>query len=188
MANNQVEIEVKFRLENLSVLEEKIKSAGGQLLHRDTFQRTVRMDTPDEQLENKKVFLRVRDGEKKVMTVKTKIPNTGENFKISQELEVEVSDISLVEKMLETLGFTKKLIMEKYRTEYELLGTFVALDRLPFGNYLEIEGEQGEIEKVIDILGLTDKERLVSTYWHLFDDYRKDNGLTDENIVFSSTN
>lgn len=184
MANNQIEVEVKFRIGDLGLLENKIKNVGGRELHKNIFQRTIRMDTPKESLRDRGVFLRVRDGEKKVMTVKSKISGADENFKERQELEIEVNDISLAEQMMESLGFTQKWIMEKYRTEYELDRTVLALDHLPFGDYLEIEGEKAEIEKVINLLDLQDEERLVNSYWHLFDDYKKTNSLTGENIVF----
>ncbi|HEY5589237.1 MAG TPA: class IV adenylate cyclase [Candidatus Paceibacterota bacterium] len=184
MANNLIEVEVKFKIDDLSILEEKIKAVGAKELHKNIFQRTVKMDTPDESLRQKGVFLRVRDGEKKIMTVKSKLPELVKNFKEREELEIEISDVELAEKMLKVLGFTQKRIMEKYRTEYELEGTILALDRLPFGNYLEIEGDKDLIEKVIKILGLENLERNIHTYWHLFDEYKKANNLQGEDIVF----
>ncbi|MEI6494456.1 MAG: class IV adenylate cyclase [bacterium] len=184
MVNNSIEVEIKFKIQDLIILEEKVKAAGGKELHRNIFQRTVRMDTSEGSLKGRGVFLRVRGGEKNIMTVKSKLPDSDENFKERKELEIEISDISLAEQMLSTLGFTEKWIMEKYRTEYELLGTTLALDRLPFGDYLEIEGDKDPIEKVVKILGLENQERFTNTYWHLFDDYKKTNNLTGENIVF----
>lgn len=184
MANNLIEIEIKFKIDDLSILEDKIKTAGGKVLHKNTFQRAVRVDTPDESLQQRGVFLRVRDGEKKTMTVKSKISGSDEKFKERQELEIEISDVELAEKMLFKLGYTKKWIMEKYRTEYELEGAILALDRLPFGNYLEIEGDKDLIEKVIKILELEDSERNIHSYWHLFEEFKKANNLQGEDIVF----
>lgn len=186
MTNNLIETEVKFKIQDLEELEKKIKLVKGKELHRNVFQRTVRMDTSDEQLIKRGVFLRVRDGEKKIMTVKSKLSGGDEKFKERQELEIEISDVKLAEKMMFELGFTKKWIMEKYRTEYELIGTILALDKLPFGNYLEIEGDKDSIEKAIRILGLENEERITNTYWHLFDDYKKENNLNGENIIFNN--
>lgn len=186
MINNSIEIEVKFKILDLQVLEEKVKAVGGKELHKNIFQQSVRVDTPEELLRQKGVFLRVRSGEKKTMTVKSRIPGSDKKFKEREELEIEISDVELAEKMLFTLGFTQKWIMEKYRTEYELMGTILALDHLPFGDYLEIEGEKDSIEKVVKILELEKQERIISTYWHLFDDYKKINNLTGENIVFDN--
>lgn len=184
MACDSLEIEIKFKVADLGVLEQKIIAVGGKELHHNVFQRTVKLDTPDQSLRQREVFLRVRDGERKVMTVKSKVPNSDEKFKEREELEIEISDVVLAEKMLNKLGFTEKLIMEKYRTEYELAGAILALDLLPFGNYLEIEGEKKQIETVIKLLGLETEERLATTYWHLFNDFKKENNLTGENIVF----
>jgi adenylate cyclase class 2 len=186
MANNQIEVEIKFKIFDLSVLEEKIKTIGGRELHRNSFQKTIRMDTKEESLQKKGIFLRVRGGEKKTMTVKSRLPNSDKNFKEREELEIEISDVELAEKMLFTLGFTEKWIMEKYRTEYELAGTILALDHLPFGDYLEIEGDKSSIENVVQMLGLEKQERFVNTYWHLFDDYKKANNLTGEDVIFDS--
>jgi adenylate cyclase class 2 len=184
MANNLIETEVKFKIENLSELEEKIKLIKGKELHRNVFQKTVMMDTIDEQLTKKGVSFRVRDGEKKIMTVKIKLQESDKRFKERQELEIEVSNVELAEKMMFELGFTKKLIMEKYRTEYELVGTILALDKLPFGNYLEIEGDKDSIEEAIRILKLENEDRITDTYWHLFDDYKKENNLNKKDIIF----
>jgi len=184
MTNNSIEIEVKFKIKDLSILEEKIISVGGEKIHNDVFQKTTRMDTQEESLLKRGVFLRVRDGEKKVITVKSDIPERDEKFKEKQELEIEVSDILLAEKIMSELGFTKKWIMEKYRTEYGLNKTILALDKLPFGNYLEIEGDKNSIEETIKILGLENEKRITNSYWHLFDEYKKENNLTGENIVF----
>lgn len=186
--NNLIETEVKFKIQDLLELEKNIKSIGGKELHRNVFQRTVMMDTSEEQLIKRGVFLRVRDGEKKIMTVKSKLLGGDEKFKERQELEIEIGDVELAEKMMFELGFTKKWIMEKYRTEYELVDTILALDKLPFGNYLEIEGDKDSIEEAIRILGLENEERITNTYWHLFDDYKKENNLNGEDIVFDNKN
>lgn len=184
MTNNSIETEIKFQVEDLAALAEKIKSVGGVGLHLNSFQRTILKDTPDLQLRGRGVFLRVRDGEKKIMTVKSKVPGSDEKFKERQELEIEVSDVAMAERMLDVLGFTEKWIMEKYRSEYLLEGTVLALDRLPFGNYLEIEGGKDSIDKVVKILELENETRLTSTYWHLFDEYKQANNLAGDNIVF----
>ncbi|MEK9183490.1 MAG: CYTH domain-containing protein, partial [Patescibacteria group bacterium] len=97
-------------------------------------------------------------------------------------------DIKKAIEILNHLGFTKEHIMEKYRTEYKLGEVILALDKLPFGDYLEIEGEKEKIEKAISALGLDGDKRLICSYWHLFDDYNQEHGITapDENIFFDS--
>lgn len=188
MDNLPVEIEVKFLITNLSNLEEKIKKLGGTLLHNHIFQRTVLFDLPSGELASHDTFLRIRSGEKKVMTVKTKIATPDSSFKERQELEIEISDVSLAEKMLETLGYTTKRIMEKYRTEYSLGDVVLALDHLSFGDYLEIEGNKASIEKAITSLDLNDLPRLTVSYWELFADYQTAQQKTGQDIVFKETN
>ena len=45
---------------------------------------------------------------------------------------------------LEALGYQKSGYYEKYRTTYELEEALIMLDELPFGSFLEIEGETVE--------------------------------------------
>ena len=47
-------------------------------------------------------------------------------------------------KFLEALGYQKSIYYEKYRTTYELDETLIMLDELPYGNFVEIEGETVE--------------------------------------------
>jgi len=184
METNPIETEVKFRIAKLSALENKIKALEGKLLHQNVFQRTVRLDTQNESLKERGVFLRVRDGEKKIMTIKSSLSSSDIAFKMKEELEIEVSDVEMAERMLGKLGFTQKWIMEKYRTEYELDGTILALDHLPFGDYLEIEGDKTSIEAIIKILELERQERLTYSYWYLFNDYKRANNIVARDIIF----
>lgn len=61
----------------------------------------------------------------------------------------------------------------------------ISIDRLPFGNYAEIEGDEIKIEETIKLLDLENNERITVTYWDLHDRYNKEHGLSEENIVFS---
>ncbi len=43
--------------------------------------------------------------------------------------------------------------MEKYREKWEINGAEVVIDKLPMGNYIEIEGEEEkEIDRLIKVL------------------------------------
>lgn len=185
--DNNKEIEVKLLVADFSGLAEKIKVAGGVLLQPEFFQRTVRFDTPEQSLEANKTFLRVRTGDKNVVTLKRRIDGSeleARGLKEREEVETEVGDTEKVRQILNILGFTREFIMEKYRTDYHLDETVISLDRLPFGNFVEVEGEPEEIETTIQKIGLTEAERSARSYWGLFDEYKKKYNLSGENIVF----
>ena len=183
-SDKHLEIEVKFQIQDPGLLEQLILSIGGRVKHEEVFQRTVRFDTPEKELEKMGIFMRVRVGEKNVMTVKKKKSSADSNYFERNEWETEIGDPEILIDMLKTLGFSRLLIMEKYRKSYDLDGVTISIDRLPFGNFIETEGEKGKIEETIKALKLDQTSRVTVTYWDLHDAYNREHGLTEENIVF----
>lgn len=183
MTKDYIEKEIKVEVENpqqfLSLLiAKKAKKKG------EGFQRTIRMDTPDHDLEKQGTFLRVRTGGKNIVTLKKKIKTDGDVFE-RRELETEVKDPEMLADIFANLGFTKRYIMEKYRIDYEYKNTKISLDELPFGVFVEIEGEPADIKNVANELSLDLLNKIVVTYWDLFEKYKKKTNLKGENIVFS---
>lgn len=178
------EIEVKFKIENIDDIIEKIKKVGGWGGD-EIFQKTIRLDTPNDDLEKKGIFLRVRKEVADTMTVKIKNKHN-DNFFEREEYEIKIEDADKAALMLKAVGFLKERILEKYRREFsfEKSDTHVVVDRLPFGNYIEIEGSTTEIEKMIESLSLDSKKRIINTYWDLWRDFSEKNGRDKENITF----
>jgi adenylate cyclase class 2 len=183
MKNINREVEIKFEIKNSDFIREKLKKQGAKFIGK-VFERTIRFDTPDDGLEKNGNFLRLRTGFKNVITFKRKIKS--KDFKEREEIELEISDPEKMEIILKNLGFTKVRIMEKYREKWELNGAEIAIDKLPMGNFIEIEGREKSIKKVVNLLGLDFKNRLVCTYWDLWKDFTKKKGIKNENIVFSA--
>lgn len=73
-----------------------------------------------------------------------------------------------MEEILVSLGFTKKLIMEKYREKWQLPKVEVVIDELPFGNFMEIEASEEDITKTANKLGLKISDGLTQSYWELW--------------------
>jgi adenylate cyclase class 2 len=182
MKNNYIEKEIKIGVRNPKELLSLLSQKGAKKVG-EGFQRTTRMDTPRLDLEKRGTFLRVRTGGKDIVTLKKKIKTTGEVFE-RQELETEIKDPELLADIFANLGFTKRFIMEKYRLDYEYKGTKISLDELPFGMFIEIEGEPENIKNVADELNLDLSNKIVVTYWDLFEDYKKKMNQKGENIVF----
>ena len=64
--------------------------------------------------------------------------------------------------------------------------TEISIDKLPMGNFIEIEGEEKAIKKVVNILRLNFEDRITATYWDLWKEYAKRKGIKDENITFTA--
>jgi adenylate cyclase, class 2 len=148
----------------------------------DCFQKTVRRDTGNSDLEKKGISLRTRSDVKNVVTLKRKIKtkNKSEIFE-REEYETEVGDIKVMEDILEILGFDSVRIMEKHRIQGEFDDVTIVFDRLPFGLYMEIEGEEDQIKGVCDELKIDFSKRITKTYWELWDD---DENGGKKDIVF----
>ena len=67
--------------------------------------------------------------------------------------------------------------MEKYRINIKYMNIKLCIDELPFGIYLEIEGTRNKIEMVSNELGFNSKDRILETYWEIFDNFKNINGL-----------
>jgi len=56
-------------------------------------------------------------------------------------VEVQVADLVGARLVLESLGYLVVFEYEKYRTTYELDGVELMLDELPYGDFVELEGD-----------------------------------------------
>lgn len=177
MAENNREVEIKFKVPNVEALRNKLGNLGAKNLGR-VFERTVRFDTPAGDLEKSNKFVRVRTGFKSVITFKQKLKED-KDFKVRKEIEFQIEDSRKMEEILVSLGFTKKLIMEKIREKWLLPKVEVVIDELPFGNFMEIEGSKDYIKTTADRLGLKLSDGLIQSYWEL---WQKTGGTG--NIVF----
>ncbi len=175
------EVEVKFSISDVDSFNNKLRLIGASFIG-SAFQRTIRFDTPDNSLESDGKFLRVRSGFSDVITLKSKVVN--DSFFEREEIELNVSDINKMRLILNRLGFSNEFIMEKYRSKWLFNNITICVDKLPFGSFIEIEGDSDGIKSVIKELGLDFNNRLTVSYWDLFDDYKKRNNINAKNIVF----
>ncbi len=60
----------------------------------------------------------------------------------------------------------------------------VVIDKLPMGNYIEIEGEEKEIDRLIKVLQLDVKQKILGTYWDLWREFALKHNIKNKNIVF----
>lgn len=105
-------------------------------------------------LDGRNAVLRLRKTESRtVLTYKEKMA-VEDDFKRQIEFETEVSDADATESIIEKLGYKLSVVYEKHRKAWHLGSVEVVLDELPFGYYMEIEGEMEgilEAEKLLKI-------------------------------------
>lgn len=180
------ETEVKIFVENLEHIEKQLRKLGANRVQERIHERNMRYDTEDGSLTEKGVVLRLREDNGVKLTYKSK--GTLDRGVITrEELEVEISDFDTMEAILQKFGYDRSMFYEKYRTIYALDNTYVMLDELPFGNFVEVEGtDEDAIISVLMQLGLQDVERRVDSYTKLFDHVKHHLELNFRDLTFDN--
>lgn len=179
------ETEVKLHYPDLAGMQARLEAAGAALIVPRVFERNVRYENAEKTLSPRGIVLRLRQDDRTRLTYKE--GGTLQDGVISRfEAEVEVSDFDAMQTILGKLGYAPYLIYEKYRTTYTLDGAEVVLDEMPYGNFIEIEGDKDTIERVITRLGLAGARRYTQSYIVLFQIVRERLGLTCHDLTFAN--
>ena len=180
------EIEVKFYVRNLAAVEERLRKSRAVLVQPRTHEFNLRFDTPTGDLARSYRVLRLRQDTASRLTYKGPA-QLQEGVRIRQEIEFTVGDFHSARKFLEALGYQVCMIYEKYRTVYDLDQVHVALDELPYGDFVEIEGpDTSSIYLVNQITGLNWEASVPESYTMLFDSLRSEFNLPVRNLLFES--
>jgi adenylate cyclase class 2 len=181
-----IEVEVKYRLIDTCAVRQRLVVAGAEDFGR-SFESNVRYDSADGIITQAGCLLRLRKDEKIRLTHKVPHADTGkEGFKIHRELEVEVSDFDTMDSILNALGFVGVQTYEKWRETFHLNGCEICLDTLPFGEFIEIEGEKACIDEVAESLGLTRVGRITANYLALFEALRREFAFPFTDLTFAN--
>jgi len=148
------EVEKKYRLtrEEAERVRLRLEEMSGEVGGGSQFEENVIYTGPG--LDPRRRVLRLRRrGERAILTFKEREPSPSA-IKRQREDETEVSDADALAAILEALGYRPTLVYEKRRTTWHLGGVEVVLDELPFGLFLEIEGEESQILEAERLLNL----------------------------------
>lgn len=181
----QIEIEVKFFVAQPQSMRRKLIQSG-RIIQPRTFESNARYDDAGESLLRQGALLRLRQDEACRLTFKAKHTASSTQYKIYKELEVEVDDYHVMDAILEHIGFRPVQYYEKWRETFLLAETLVCLDTLPFGYFLEIEGEPENIRKSADQLGLDWRHRILWNYLSIFEAIHKREGLKFRDPTFDN--
>lgn len=183
--DQHLEIEVKFFLNDVKRVSNKITALGGLSKGR-VFETNIRYEDNRHTLKARRSLLRLRKDNQVRLTVKQDPGQQNPEFKILREWEVSVSDFETMDKILAALGFHQEQIYEKWRETILFNDVMLCLDTLPFGNFLEIEGSQSEIRATADALGLDWNRRILSNYLEIFSFLKKEAGFDFKDITFKN--
>ncbi len=148
-----IEIEKKYRLDKRSLVELNVRlpelgaEFGGEVFEENYLHRGG-------SLEERGAVLRLRKiGEKTILTYKERVKNDSD-IKHRIEHETLVEDVSAMESIIQALGYTLSVVYEKHRKTWHFRDVEIVLDELPFGIYMEIEGDVDAIEQAERALGI----------------------------------
>ncbi len=98
-----------------------------------------------------------------LLTYKERV-GTRTDIKEQLELETGVDNPDALEFILEALGYYPALLYEKRRETWRLGATEIVVDELPFGLFMEIEGEEQSIRDIESRLAIKRLTAEESTY------------------------
>jgi adenylate cyclase, class 2 len=181
---DSLEIEVKFFLSDPNTVRKNILQLGARNLGR-FFEVNIRFEDKEKSLLKNNALLRLRKDNRVTLTYKSE-PEIDVDFKIFRELEVEVSDFGVMKSMLTSLGFCAEQVYEKWRETLVLQNIHFCLDTMPFGSFLEIEGNRENIPDMAGKLGLNWENRILFNYLKIFDVLKKQESLTFSDVTFEN--
>ncbi|HSE18452.1 MAG TPA: class IV adenylate cyclase [Pyrinomonadaceae bacterium] len=151
-----IEIEKKFRLasEQRLVLDSLLPMVGATLRGKAFEENIIFAGRGLDQL-NRILRLRRTNG-KAILTYKERM-DSDKTVRRRREVETDVAPPENMIEFLSKIGVVPMLIYEKHRTTWDLANTEVTIDELPFGLFVEIEGDEDAIrnaESLLDPVGL----------------------------------
>jgi adenylate cyclase class 2 len=180
-----LEIEVKFCIPDPALIRQRIIDLDAHSRGR-FFETNLRFEDRQNSLIKHKALLRLRKDKKTTLTHKSRPPETSAEYKIFSELEVEVSDFATMLQILEALGFHIAQKYEKWRETFTLDNTHFCLDSMPFGDFLEIEGQKNEIKHFAGQLGLNWNHRILMNYLEIFEFLKNHFNLPFNDLTFDN--
>jgi adenylate cyclase class 2 len=181
------ETELKLYVPDLAAVARRLDDVGARLIAQRIHEENVRYDDSAMTLSAARRVLRLRRDTRIRLTYKDERGERTKDDATSRfEAEVEVSDFDAMQAILEKLGYHAFMIYEKYRTTYELDGAEVTLDEMPYGNFVEIEGEEDSIRNMLERLHLSEAPRFTEGYITLFEYVKRHLGLDFQDLTFDN--
>jgi adenylate cyclase class 2 len=183
--NNYTETEVKLYVPFLEAVQVRLERLGAQLTAPRVFERNIRYDNVQRTLTPRGVVVRLRQDTRTRLTYKDN-GKARDGIVTRTEIEVEVSDFDAMSAILMKLGYTPYMVYEKYRATYEIDDAEIVLDEMPYGSFVEIEGEEQKVADIMKRLELDRAPRMDGSYADLFERVKRHLGLTFTDLTFDN--
>jgi len=182
-----VEREIKLRFESAAAARQAIVSTGAAPYRARRLQDDRLLDDDAASLQRRGCTLRLRqDGSDAYLTFKGPVGPGA--MKTREELESPVGQGDIVLRVLRELGLTPRFRYQKYREEFRLGDLIIALDETPVGTFIELEGQEPDIERTAASLGRTPAHYMRASYRTLFLEYRQARNLSASgDMVFETS-
>ncbi|MDY0131445.1 MAG: class IV adenylate cyclase [Desulforegulaceae bacterium] len=181
-----IEIEVKFYIKNYEKIIKKIKEYSDKH-NESSLEKNTLFDTKNHFLKKSNKILRLRTYlGKTILTFKQPSLETSPEFKKLEESEVFVNSFDEMKYILSNSGFIKTQIYEKQRQIFSKGELEICVDRLPFGDFIELEGTENEIKTAVQALGFDWNKKILPDYISIFEKIKKENDLLFNDITFKN--
>lgn len=184
---NGHETEVKFFVKDLKRVELRLQELKAQLIQPRIHEINLRFDNSNGDLRRDLKVLRLRKDSEAKFTFKGPSEAREDGVLRRREIEFTVSDFDAANQFLEALGFVPVVFYEKFRATYELDGVHIMLDELPYGTFVEIEGEDiRTLRKIAEELSLNWGAMVKAGYHALFERIAGKFGLEVSQLSFKA--
>lgn len=185
MSTPPVEIEVKFRVDDVARVRARLEGLGATS-EGEVGEINFRYDDSSGRLMAARCLLRLRRDRRALLTFKRPRPDHGREFKVYDEYEVVVEDFDGMHLILTALGFERVQTYEKRREVFALSGVLVCIDRLPYGDFIEIEGAPAQIRETAHRLEFPWERRILANYLQIFEKLRRCCGFDFTDLTFAN--
>ncbi|MGA3134809.1 MAG: class IV adenylate cyclase [Terracidiphilus sp.] len=184
-----VETEIKFRVDDLAVLNQRLEAAGFTLQTPRAFESNILYDTPDRRMRALTEILRIRTYAGRCTLTHKRLPDIGpgeDRHKHRIETETDISDGNALAQVFLSLGLVAAFRYEKWRTEWSDGEGHCVVDETPIGNYAELEGSAEWIDRAAARLGVDPAEYITLSYGRLFDLWRDEHHSAAQDLTFAA--
>ena len=184
---NGQETEVKFFVRDLKRIEMRLQEMEAHLIQPRVHEVNLRFDNEQGDLRKSLKVLRLRQDTEAKFTFKGPSEERAGGVLTRKEIEFTVGSFEAAKEFLELLGFVPVVFYEKYRTTYEFHGVHIMLDELPYGTFVEIEGENiDNLQNVARLLNLNWNAIVKAGYHALFERITVKYGLEPSQLSFEA--
>ncbi len=181
-----LEREIKLRFESAADARQAILTLGAAPYRARRLQDDRLLDDDAASLQRRGCALRLRQ-EDSTAYLTFKGPVIPGVMKLREEYESALTNGDMVLRTMRELGFTPRFRYQKYREEFRLGDLIIALDDTPVGIFVELEGQEADIETAAAGLGRAQAEYIRASYRTLYLEYRQAHHLPPTgDMVFDS--